>query len=95
MNEGDFYGEANDGYIDPKERFCITVGYGIIKYNMTEPFEGFMYDRDTTQWIEIGNDKDNVEECDKIEEVTDTHVTVSFEGGDIRRFKLSDLSKEA
>ncbi len=29
---GDFYGDPEDAYIDPEERFCITIGCGIIKY---------------------------------------------------------------
>ena len=40
---GHFYGDPDAAYIDPEERFCITIGCGIIKYNLCEPFEGYMY----------------------------------------------------
>lgn len=90
---GHFYGDPEDAYIDPKERFCITVGCGIIKYNLAEPFEGYMYDRKTTQWIETGRVGD-IEWCDCIEEVADSYIIVSCEGGDRRRFNLETLVKE-
>lgn len=53
---GEHYGDPEDAYIDPKEKFCITVGCGLIKYNLTELFEGYMYDRNTSQWIEVGHE---------------------------------------
>ena len=91
---GDFYGDPMDAYIDPEERFCITIGCGIIKYNLVEPFEGYMYDRDTDQWVEVGREPDNIEWCDVIEEVTDSYIIVSCEGTDRRRFNLETLQKE-
>ena len=90
---GDFYGDPDDAYIDPLERFCITIGCGIIKYNLTEPFEEYMYDMETPQWIEIGREGD-IEWCDRIEEVTDSYILVSCEGADIRRFNLHTLALE-
>lgn len=91
---GDFYGEPHDAYIDPEEHFCITVGCGIIKYNLQEPYEEYMYDRDTPQWIEIGRDGDNIEWCDKIEEVTNSYIVISLEGEEKRKFNLLTLEKE-
>ena len=90
---GHFYGDPEDAYIDPEEKFCITVGCGLIKYNLTEPFESYMYDRNTSQWIEAGREGD-IEWCDCIEEVTDSYIIVSSEGEDRRRFKLETLEKE-
>lgn len=90
---GDFYGEPKDAYIDPGERFCISIGCGIIKYMLQEPFEEYMYDRDTSQWIEVGRVGD-IEWCDKIEEVTESYVEVSLEGEDMRRFNLETFQKE-
>lgn len=43
---GDFYGDPADAYIDPDELFCITIGCGIIKYSLQEPYEEYMYDRE-------------------------------------------------
>ncbi|MDO4961497.1 MAG: hypothetical protein Q4E57_09645 [Eubacteriales bacterium] len=90
---GDFYGEPQDAYIDPQERFCITVGCGIIKYNLSEPFYDYMYDMDVSQWIENGRGPENIEWCDHIEEVTDSYIVVSAEGTDIRKFDLMTLEK--
>ena len=90
---GDFYGEPHDAYIDPDERFCITIGCGIIKYMLCEPFESYMYDRDTPQWIEVGREGD-IEWCDRIEAVTDSFVEISLEGEDRCRFNLDNLKKE-
>lgn len=89
---GDFYGEPEDAYIDPDERFCITIGCGIIKYMLREPYEGYMYDRETPQWIEVGRQGD-IEWCNRIEEVTDSYVEVSLEEDDRRRFNLETLEK--
>lgn len=91
---GDFYGNPSDAYIDPKERFCITVGCGIIKYSLHEPFEDYMYNRDTLQWIEVGREGENIEWYDKIEKVTESYIIVSLEGEERRKFKLSILEKE-
>ena len=91
---GNFYGDPSDAYIDPDGRFCITIGCGIIKYNLQEPFEEYMYDRDNSQWVEVGREGNDIEWCDKIEEVTDSYVEVSLEGEDKRRFNLNTLEKE-
>lgn len=91
---GDFYGDPEDAYIDPEERFCITIGCGIIKYNLKEPFEEYMYNRNTPQWVEVGREGDDIEWCDQIEEVTDSYIIVSLEGEERRRFNLNTLEKE-
>ena len=89
---GDFYGEPQDAYIDLDEKFCITIGCGIIKYNLAEPFESYVYDRNSPQWIETGRTGD-IEWCDKIEEVTDSYIIVSQDGDDKRKFDINTLKK--
>ena len=88
---GHFYGDPQDAYIDPEERFCVTVGCGIIKYNLCEPFEGYMYNRNTSQWIETGREGD-IEWCDRIDEVTEEYIAVSLEGGDRKKFDINTLA---
>jgi hypothetical protein len=90
---GDFYGDPLDAYIDPEERFCIVIGCGIIKYNLEKPFDEYSYDTVTPQWIETGR-TDEIEWCDKIEEVTESYVTVSLGGADKRIFDLNTLAKK-
>lgn len=82
-----------DAYIDPEERFCIVIGCGIIKYNLEKPFDEYSYDTVTPQWIETGR-TDEIEWCDKIEEVTESYVTVSLGGADKRIFDLKTLAKK-
>lgn len=91
---GNFYGDPSDAYIDSEERFCITLGCGIIKYNLRDPFEEYMYGRDTAQWVEVGREGENIEWCDKIEEVTDSCIIVSLEGENRRKFNIDTLEKE-
>ena len=74
---GDFYGDPQDAYIDPKEKFCITVGCGIILYYLREPFESYAYDKTSLQWIETGREGDALW-CDRIETVTDTFFIITF-----------------
>ena len=88
---GDFYGDPEDAYIDPEERFCVMVGCGIIKYNLCEPFEGYMYNRNTSQWIETGREGD-IEWCDRIDEVTEEYIAVTLEGGDKKKFDINTLA---
>ena len=88
---GDFYGDPAAAYISHDERFCIIVGCGLIKYNLQEPFEEYMYDTETPQWVEYGRGPENIEWCDCIEEVTDKYVLVSAEGGNKRKYDLLTL----
>lgn len=59
-----------------------------------EPFEEYMYNRNTPQWVEVGREGDDIEWCDRIEEVTDSYIIVSLEGEERRRFNLNTLEKE-
>jgi len=87
---GDFYGNPMDVYIDPKERFCISIGCGIIKYNLCEPFEEYAYDKITPQWIEVGREGED-EWCDHIDEVTEDYIAVSFKEKDTMKFDINTL----
>ncbi|MBR5667560.1 MAG: hypothetical protein IKW95_07735 [Lachnospiraceae bacterium] len=90
---GDFYGDPQDAYIDPKEKFCITVGCGIILYYLREPFESYAYDKTSLQWIETGREGDALW-CDRIETVTDTFFIITLENGTKRKVDLSTLAIE-
>jgi ribosomal protein L37AE/L43A len=87
---GHFYGDPEDAYIDSEEKFCITIGCGIIKYNLCDPFEGYMYDRNTPQWVETGREGD-IEWCDHIDEVTEDYIVVSLEGEEKRKHDINTL----
>ena len=50
---GDFYGSADCGCIDNQERWCVSGGNGIVIYQITQPFECYQFDHDTSQWKEL------------------------------------------
>ena len=50
---GDFYGDPAAAIIDWEEKWCVTVGCGLILYWLKEPFRPYEYDRNTVQWSEI------------------------------------------
>ena len=56
---GDFYGDPVTAIIDEKERFVIMVGYGMIIYNLQEPFQPYQYNLQTAQWKELFRETEN------------------------------------
>ncbi len=48
-----FLWKPNAGIIDKNEKYCVTVGCGIIVYRLSEPFEEYMYDKDAMQWMSV------------------------------------------
>lgn len=89
---GDFYGNATDAFVDPEERFCISVGCGLIKYDIHEPFENYQYNRTDSQWIECGREGDIIW-CDHIERVDDATITVVLDGGNRECFSVKTLKR--
>ncbi len=91
--------EGNPVIIEALGQNIISKGYRnhkngrIIKYNLEKPFDEYSYDTVTPQWIETGR-TDEIEWCDKIEEVTESYVTVSLGGADKRIFDLNTLAKK-
>jgi hypothetical protein len=43
VNVGDFYGHVVAAAFDPKERWCVMVGAGLIAYRLSEPFNAYGY----------------------------------------------------
>jgi len=66
---GDFYGDPNAGIIDDDERYCVTVGCGVIVYRLQEPFENYMYDTETSQWYEFGRDPKGIDWIDEVRQI--------------------------
>lgn len=80
---GDHYGDTVDGIIDRNERFCVTVGCGYIVYYIREPFESYPCNRSSTQWIESGNDPDNIKGIDNVRQISDNEIELTDENGNI------------
>lgn len=54
---GDFYGAADCGCIDYREKWCISGGNGIVIYKIENPFESYQYDHKTVQWDDLWRDE--------------------------------------
>lgn len=81
---GDFYGNPADGIIDKNERYCVTVGCGVIVYKLREPFEDYMYDTVTDQWYEFGRGPENTEWIEEVDQISDNEVEITDEEGNSR-----------
>ena len=88
---GDFYGDPEDGLIDRYERFCITVGCGYIIYFLREPFEDYMYDKNTKQWIEGGRNADNTKWIEAVRQVSDNEAEITDEYGNTEIIEIPML----
>ena len=80
---GDFYGDPMDGMIDEKERFCVTVGGGYVIYYLREPFESFMYNQTTNQWIEEARDSEHGPWIERVRQISDNEVELTDAEGNI------------
>lgn len=56
---GDHYGDVVDGLIDIEEKYCVTVGCGLIVYYLHAPLEDYEFDKSTNQWYELGRSNPN------------------------------------
>lgn len=74
--------------IDVNERYCVTVGCGIIVYRLIPPFETYQYHRSTNQWYEIGRENDRIEWIDGIRQVSDTQIELVMEDDTYKRITL-------
>lgn len=57
VNIGDFYGDPEGAVIDINERFATIYGCGLIVYFIREPYERYSYNKETSQWFEIGRNE--------------------------------------
>ena len=85
---GDFYGDPEGGIIDVNERFCVTFGCGYVIYYIREPFESFMYGQKTSQWIEAGNNPDNVDWIKRVRQISDTEIELTDYDDNTRIIKI-------
>ena len=85
---GDFYGDPNAGIIDSDERFCVTVGCGVIVYRLQDPFENYMYDTDTTQWYEFGRDPKSIDWIDEVRQIGPDKIKLIDASGKERTYHI-------
>ena len=85
---GDFYGDPLDGIIDKNERFCVVVGCGYIIYYLKEPFEEYMYDKNTSQWIEAGRGPENILSIHSVSQISDSEIEIEMANGEKRIIRV-------
>lgn len=86
---GDFYGNPMAGIIDKNEKYCVTVGCGIIVYRLSEPFEEYTYDKDTLQWYEIGRNPEQIDWIVDVTQISDTEIKITDEKGNVSVIKIN------
>ena len=74
---GHFYGDAEAVIIDKNEKYCVSVGCGVIVYRLKEPFKGYMYDRKTDQWYEFGRGPENIDWIKDVNQISDDEVELT------------------
>jgi len=87
-NVGIRKGGLKDAYIDPDEKFCITVGCGLVRFDIKK--EKYKHIVEVHFSAESTRAED-IERCDKIEKVTDSYILVSHEGSNFRKFDINTL----
>lgn len=85
---GDFYGEPDAGIIDWNEKFCVTVGCGVIVYYLKPPFQEYMYDTETEQWYEFGRGPEDIDWMDGVRQISDEEVELLDADGNRRVIKI-------
>ena len=85
---GSFYGETEDAVIDKNEKFCVTVGCGVIVYRLKEPFRGYSYDKITDQWYEFGRGPENIYWAMKVRQISDDEVEIIDEEDNVQVLKI-------
>lgn len=85
---GDFYGEPIAGIIDKNEKYCVTVGCGVIVYKLIEPFEEYMYNRNTKQWFEFGRGPENIEWTNSVKQVSDNEIELTDADGETKIIRI-------
>lgn len=58
---GDFYGNPSAAAIDRAERWCVTVGAGLVAYRLGPPWTPYRYQQATDQWFEWGRGPKDVQ----------------------------------
>ena len=91
---GDFGIDPQAGFFDAEEKYCVTIGNGIIKYFLHEPFEEYSRSKTSKQWIETGRTPDG-DWFDRFEEITPAYIVVSWRGEkkSMRKFDLGTLEE--
>ena len=91
---GEFYGEAYDGIIDQKERFCVTVGDGYIIYPINHPLKEYDPEKDE-EWIIGGTETVDRAWYEKVEQLNDDEVELTNEYGKKEILNVSKAIQQA
>ncbi len=96
MGIGDFYGDPSAAIIDWHEKWCITVGCGLVLYWLREPFPDYQYNTKTPQWSELHRDPPDVWWIETVYQVADDVVRFvvdpSRDNAGLYELRVDDLS---
>lgn len=85
---GHHYGDPEAAMIDKNEKYCISVGCGVIVYRLKEPFDVYQYREKSDQWYEFGRGPENIDWIKDVVQVSDTEVELTDENGQKRLMKV-------
>jgi len=88
---GDFYGDPVAGIIDWNEKFCVTVGCGVIVYYLAEPFHTYVYDEKCPQWYEFGRGPKNIDWMDAVVQISDDEIELTDTDGNKRVIRVEGI----
>lgn len=74
--------------IDKDEKYCISVGSGVIVYKLKDPFKIYQYNEKTDQWYEFGRGPENVDWIKDVVQVSDFEVELTDENDQKRLMKV-------
>ncbi len=85
---GDFYGDPQEAIIDREEKWCAVGGHGLIVYFLEEPYDGYCDDRNSSQYVEIGREKNSEWWVRSIQQIGAHEIQVRLESGDVHHLSV-------
>ena len=87
VSVGNFYGDAEFALIDRNERFVVTGGCGIVIYFLCDPWDDYITNKKTDQWIELGIGDTDIY-YDSVRQLSDTALEITDADGNTFTFDV-------
>ncbi|GHU33252.1 hypothetical protein AGMMS50256_24830 [Betaproteobacteria bacterium] len=85
---GDFYGDPQVAVIDHEEKWCAVGGHGLIVYFLEEPFDEYRYDQKSSQYFDVGREKDSEWWVESVQQIGAHEIQVRLESGDLHNISV-------
>ena len=86
---GDFYGDPDGAFLDVHEKYCVMYGCGVIVYFLHNPFEEYLYDKNTEQWVEYGREPQNILWFENARQIDNNSFEIITENGNTEIIKIN------